>query len=185
MTAKLNLRLCLLFKEMRPRRAVPVLAVLTTLCAVRPASADFLYDITFRLSVADIFSTSTHTQFIEPVILTSTTTVTEFLLNTATGPAVTSLVLAPDASGSCVTGDLIGPCLSLKFSDGSGAGIPFSSTFTSVGSYSQGFDTITISPLMAPVPEPFSVRLLATSIIMGASVFALKRRADTKRRGRW
>lgn len=108
---------------------------------------------------------------------------TSFLLNTSTGPAVTSVVLDPRSNGTCTfngSGVSGAPCLALGFANGGVDAFGGFPVYTSVGTYSlSGFATITISQFVASTPEPSSIVLLVT--MLGGVVLAFRKRTRTRR----
>jgi hypothetical protein len=161
-------------------RAALLLAGLATLGAVQSAHADIMYDIS-----TNIFGFTTHEQFTEPAILTSITTVTNFLSTSSTeGSAVTSVVLDPVASGDCVINgtSAAGPCLYVTFADNNSLNLGGFQEYASVGTFTDGTpgDTVTISEVAASVPEPVSIALLAT--ILGSCAVASRKHLRSRRR---
>jgi hypothetical protein len=151
---------------------------------VQPASADLLYDIQTN-QLANGTDIVTHEEFTEASFLTSTTTVSSFLLNTSTSGTVTSVVLDPVASGICPDNSSAGPCLDLNFTGAVTTQEEFAHlpTYDSVGTFvgPGGAVTITISQVSS-VPEPSSLVLLAT--MRCAVGLAFKKRAQPDHSGR-
>ena len=171
------------------KQSANLLAVVASAsCLVNSAAATFLYDV----AIAGEFNGgSTHQQFIEPMILTSSSPVTSFVLNTSTGAFVDSLWLGPDEgdqcfySGSPVIG---GPCLAVISSSAGFAlfyGMP---TFESVGTFTSNdirrSATITISEIAA-VPEPSSMLLFLSALATCAFVRRPPRSVRPKKAANW
>jgi hypothetical protein len=161
--------------------AVPLLAAVSMLCAVQPASADFLYDV----SIPDSFylGFTADIKFTQPAIVTSPTTVTSFLLNQSSifGP-VTSVFLNPVPGGICQTGSFnfdYSPCLTLNFApEAISVGDFAAPSFTSVGTFTaeNGGVILTISSFVTPAPEPSSLGLLLFVTMLGGAGFAFQKR---------
>jgi hypothetical protein len=106
--------------------------------------------------------------FIEPTIMTSPFTVTNFLTNTGTvsGSVITSLNLAPDFGQTCF--DVLsnfGPCFAGSLTGGSGIAFAtprFATAFTSVGTFGPavGGSSVTI----AQIAEPATLALLGVGL---------------------
>jgi hypothetical protein len=142
-------------------KAKQILAVAAlALCVAKPASATFMYDIN---TDGILFHPVTHEVFTVPSILTSLTTITTFSLATSSVGIVSSAVLDPVAAGSCPNTVFLGPCLVINIDLGGGnmtdvafSGFPI---YTSVGTFTQGDATITISQVVS-VSEPSALLLL-------------------------
>jgi hypothetical protein len=147
-------------------RVASLTAVAAALCAVQPASADFLYDY------ADGVLGGTQVEFTEPAILTSTTILTSFLVSTSPGGTILAAVLDP--TGQTFQYDVIG-----FFPIVASFGAPLTSignyagSVTSMGGVNLGSATLTISQFTA-TPEPSSIVLLLT--VAGAVAFAFRKR---------
>jgi len=155
------------------KRLIAILVL--ALGVAMPASANFLYTYTannFMSATGVVFSGEL--QFTEPVLLTSATTVSSFLVNTLTATQggqtskATSICLAPMAGETCLGAS--GPIITTQF------GAPFNGTetqglpqFTTVGTYGIAALNLTITV----VPEPASLLLFATGL---AALLAARRR---------
>src|SRR5882724_4360729 len=119
------------------------------LCVVKPASANFLYDV----SASDVGGIAVHYTFLESSILTSATTVSTFLSNPN---GVTSVVLGPDSGDNCGFVGAPGPCISTTrpLVGGSVTALSyFAVAFESVGTFTGNNAILTITEVAA-VPEP-------------------------------
>jgi hypothetical protein len=110
--------------------------------------------------------------FIEPTIMTSPFTVTNFLTNTGTvgGSVITSLNLAPNFGQTCsyAFGSNFGPCFAANLTGGSLIGFAsptFTAAFTSVGTFGPavGGSSVTIAEI-ATVTEPATVALIGLAL---------------------
>ena len=127
-------------------------------CLVGPASASFIYQVALAFDISDGIVVT----FEEPAILTSTTTVTNFLSQHLIGsaPAATSVVVDPVATGSCP--DIAGPCFEFFFVGGSQLA-SHTAEFTSVGFFTNGLNgSVTISA--SAVPEPATLALVGLGL---------------------
>ena len=129
------------------------------LCVAMPASGNFLYTAQTGAAIVT---------FIEPTIMTSPFTVTNFLTNTGTvgGSVITSLNLAPDFGQTCF--DVLsnfGPCFAGSLKGGSAIAFAtprFATAFTSVGTFGPavGGSSVTI----AQIAEPATLALLGIGL---------------------
>jgi hypothetical protein len=145
--------------EATMKRFITIFAsIALTLCVAKPAAADFLYDLT---------GLDGHQQFQTSSILTSTTTITTFIVNTS---SFQTLVLGPDSGDNCnVPGFFTkaGPCVNIfTLANGgvSGADQVMLQTFESVGTFTGNLGAhLTISEVSA-VPEPTILMLLLIAV---------------------
>ena len=132
------------------------------------ASANFLYDVNITGGY--------HYQFTEPSILTSSATVTSFLLTNPNN--ISSAIVAPDVGDDCFPGVPTGApfeaCISTTFSFGGGAFITdftyFLTSIETTGTFNaytasgarEGVLTITN---LATVPEPSPLLLFVPALV--------------------
>ena len=149
------------------RRTALVGLALMALCVATPALATFLY--TVSLDAIPLSGATGQLTFLEPTILTTSTTVTVFSSNTAnvSGDPVTAVYLGPQPGTDCIGAP--GPCLAFAF-DGA---TDFNSgpSFTSVGTYFGG------ELVISAVPEPPPLALVG--IALGAFTLIRIRRRST------
>jgi hypothetical protein len=143
---------------LRFRQVLPAFALLVLLGSAKPASASFLYDITQTVL------NQTHEQFTVDSLITSSTVITAFSLNTSSASTVTQIALDPVPTGQCqgiaIHGN--GPCLDIRFSNNNEVLFSDFPTFASVGTFvhPSGQATITITDLGTAAPEPSSMAML-------------------------
>ena len=150
-------------------------AAALALGVVNPASANFIYDLT---------GISGHQQFETASVLTSSTLITSFTINTS--PTYTVLALGPGPGDSCTYAPAglfnPGPCVGLAFAAAGGNGFSATGmpTFEATGTFTSFFFgqvvTLTITSAAA-VPEPATLALIGLGLAAG---LAFTRRRKSK-----